>query len=76
MLFRIARPMARSARRLTKFRQRIPADLREAARGQSFTFVLPSDPGVNRPGIVGGSNFQIGWSHHEQDNEQVFTRGA
>lgn len=31
---------------------------------------------LNRPGIVGGSNFQIGWSHDEQNDEQVFSRGA
>jgi hypothetical protein len=28
---------------------------------------------VNRPRIAGGSNFQIGWSHDEQNDEQVFT---
>ncbi|MCO6389403.1 hypothetical protein GTK01_20750 [Aliihoeflea sp. 40Bstr573] len=28
--------------------------------------------GLNRPGFAGGSNFQIGWSHDEQDDEQVF----
>jgi hypothetical protein len=28
--------------------------------------------GVNRPGFVTGSNFQIGWSSYEQDDEQVF----
>jgi hypothetical protein len=28
---------------------------------------------LNRSGFAGGSNFQIGWSHHEQDDEQVFT---
>ena len=27
---------------------------------------------VNRPGFAGGSNFQIGWSHDEQNDEQVF----
>ncbi|MCZ8314122.1 MAG: hypothetical protein O9344_04395, partial [Phreatobacter sp.] len=32
--------------------------------------------GLNRPRFVGGSNFQIGWSHDEQDNEQVLSRGA
>ena len=26
---------------------------------------------VNRPGFVGGSNFQIGWSRYEQDDEQI-----
>ena len=31
---------------------------------------------LNRPGIVGGSNFQIGWSHDKQNDEQVFSRGA
>jgi hypothetical protein len=28
---------------------------------------------VNRPGFVGGSNFQIGWSRYEQDDEQIFS---
>ena len=27
---------------------------------------------VNRAGFSGGSNFQIGWSHDEQNDEQVF----
>ena len=27
---------------------------------------------LNRPGFGGGSNFQIGWSHDEQDDEQIF----
>jgi len=27
---------------------------------------------VNRPGFAGGSNFPIGWSHDEQNDEQVF----
>jgi len=31
---------------------------------------------MNRPWFVGCSNFQIGWSHDEQNDEQVFTRGA
>ena len=26
---------------------------------------------VNRPGFVGGSNFQIRWSRYEQDDEQI-----
>ena len=26
---------------------------------------------LNRPGFVGGSNFQIGWSPYEQDDEQI-----
>ena len=29
------------------------------------------DPVLNRPGFVGGSNFQIGWSRYEQNNEQI-----
>ena len=28
---------------------------------------------MNRPGFAGGSNFQRGWSHDEQNDEQVFT---
>lgn len=31
---------------------------------------------LNRAEFAGGSNFQIGWSHHEQDDEQVFTGSA
>jgi hypothetical protein len=26
---------------------------------------------LNRPGFVGGSHFQIGWSRYEQNNEQI-----
>jgi hypothetical protein len=26
---------------------------------------------LNRPGFAGGSNFQIGWSRYEQNNEQI-----
>jgi hypothetical protein len=26
---------------------------------------------VNRPGISGGSNSQVDWSHDEQDDEQI-----
>jgi hypothetical protein len=28
---------------------------------------------MNRPGFVGGFNFQIGWSPYEQDDEQIFS---
>ena|GEM_PF-6058327 len=29
---------------------------------------------MKRPGFAGGSTFQIGWSHDEQDDdEQIFT---
>ena len=28
---------------------------------------------VDRPGFVGGSNSQIGWSHDKSDDEQVFS---
>ena len=28
---------------------------------------------LNRPGFAGGSNFQIGWSHDEQNDEHVFS---
>ena len=28
---------------------------------------------LNRPRIAGGFNLHIGWSHDEQDDEQVFT---
>ena len=27
---------------------------------------------VNRPGIAGSSNFQIGWGHDKQNDEYVF----
>jgi hypothetical protein len=26
---------------------------------------------LNRPGIFGGSNSEVNWSHDEQDNEQI-----
>jgi hypothetical protein len=26
---------------------------------------------VNRPGIFGGSNSDVDWSHDEQDDEQI-----
>lgn len=26
---------------------------------------------LNRPGIFGGSNSDVDWSHDEQDNEQI-----
>ena len=29
---------------------------------------------MNRPGFVGGSNFQIGWSPYEQNDEQILPR--
>lgn len=32
------------------------------------TSALTDEP----PGFAGGSNFQIGWSHDEQNDEQVF----
>jgi hypothetical protein len=39
------------------------------------TFQGGTSPGeykaLNRPGFVGGSNFQIGWSRYEQDDEQI-----
>lgn len=31
---------------------------------------------VNRPGFAGGSNSQVLWSHHEQDDEQIQPRGS
>jgi hypothetical protein len=33
---------------------------------------ISSMDALNRPGFAGGSNFQIGWSHDEQNDEQVF----
>jgi hypothetical protein len=33
---------------------------------------FPGRSKLNRPGFAGGSNFQIGWSHDEQNDEQVF----
>jgi hypothetical protein len=39
---------------------------------QQLDHQLASLPYVmNRPGFVGGSNFQIGWSRYEQDDEQI-----
>jgi hypothetical protein len=32
---------------------------------------MTSDDVLNRPGFVGGSNFKIGWSRYEQDDEQI-----
>jgi uncharacterized protein YndB with AHSA1/START domain len=29
--------------------------------------------GLNRPGFVGGSNSQVGWSHDEPDHQQVLS---
>jgi hypothetical protein len=40
---------------------------RPASRRQRTDMVV-----LNRPGFVGGSNFQIGWSRYEQDDQQVF----
>lgn len=35
--------------------------------------LAPVDPpGLNHPGFAGGSNFQIGWRHDEQNDKQVF----
>ena len=35
-------------------------------------YAFLAKPVLNRPGFAGGSNFQIGWSHDEQNDEQVF----
>jgi hypothetical protein len=40
-----------------------------ATRGKVFT--LETIREMNRPGFVGGSHFQIGWSRYEQNNEQI-----
>jgi hypothetical protein len=37
---------------------------------------FPARARLNRPGFAGGSNFQIGWSHDEQNDEQIFSRGS
>ena len=34
---------------------------------------MPSREELSRPGFAGCFNFQVGWSHDEQDDEQVFT---
>ncbi|SOE01809.1 hypothetical protein [Caenispirillum bisanense] len=34
--------------------------------------VPPEPVRVNRAGFAGGSNSRVGWSPHEQDDEQVF----
>jgi len=40
----------------------------------SLVFELRLRGAVKRPGFAGGSTFQIGWSHDEQDDdEQIFT---
>ena len=31
---------------------------------------------MSRPGFAGSSNSQIGWSHHEQDDEQIQPQGT
>ena len=36
---------------------------------KKYEGLLPDE--MNRPGFVGGSNFQIGWSRYEQNNEQI-----
>ena len=41
---------------------------REAQAGRTETV-----EGLNRPGFVGGSNFQIRWSRYEQNNEQILS---
>ena len=33
--------------------------------------IINSRAQVNRPGFAGGSNFQMGWSRYEQDDEQI-----
>jgi hypothetical protein len=48
---------------------------RPFSRSPVNSWMLPFCPvptALNRPGFAGGSNFQIGWSHDEQDDEQVF----
>jgi putative transposase len=37
------------------------------------TIIRAHQHALNRPGFVGGSNFQIGWSRYEQDDEQIFS---
>jgi hypothetical protein len=47
-------------------------------RWRRFRLAFAENPGspfkkliLNRPGFVGGSHFQIGWSRYEQNNEQI-----
>ena len=37
------------------------------------TIIRAHQHALNRPGFAGGSNFQIGWSRYEQDDEQIFS---
>ena len=48
-------------------------DLRVIARTSSFAWRdrVADIREMNRPGFVGGSHFQIGWSRYEQNNEQI-----
>jgi hypothetical protein len=40
----------------------------------SLSWVYGCHRHVNRPGISGGSNSEVDWSHDEQDNEQRMAR--
>ena len=37
----------------------------------AYTQAMTDQVILNRPGFVGGSHFQIGWSPYEQNNEQI-----
>jgi transposase len=61
---------ARMARRLAQIEENI---VRYLSQLDSADRQEPSDEIVNRAGFAGGSNFQIGWSDHEQYDQQIFT---
>lgn len=50
----------------------IANDLYLALDRQGYRVHIAPAGEMNRPGFAGGSNFQIGWSHDEQNDEQVF----
>jgi len=58
-----------TAYRLIKNRQQ---GLSSFGSADHLELLLRSSVVLNRPGFAGGSNFQIGWSHDEQNDEQVF----
>jgi putative DNA methylase len=48
------------------------AEMAPMIAGLGYEWVI-GQVGMNRPGFVGGSNFQIGWSRYEQNNEQILS---
>ena len=54
----------------------LASDFSELYSKTGRPWVAPERLLLNRPGFAGGSNFQIGWSHDEQNDEQIFSRGS